>query len=78
MGGIIMGRRAKEEPKSRFAESIESIKQSIASNTERIRDIQQSAEEKMSEHPLQTALVAFGVGIVCGVGLKMLIESKRR
>ncbi len=73
-----MGRRAKEEPKSRFADSIDSIKQSIANNTERIRDLQSSAEEKMSEHPLQTALVAFGVGIVCGVGLKMLLENRRR
>lgn len=63
---------------SRFSEKFETVKAKINENSEKLRELQSKAHDKMSENPMQTAAIAFGVGIICGVGLKLLIDSKRR
>jgi len=67
----------KPEP-SRYTKSVEAIKDKMAQNSERIRDLQDHATTKMSENPMHTALISFGIGIVAGIGLKVLLESRRR
>ena len=66
------------EPTSRFAQSYDTLKSKIAHNSERIKEVQTKARAKMAENPLQTAAIAFGIGVVAGVGLKVLLDSKRR
>jgi len=69
--------KAKKQAPSRFADSYDAVKEKIAQNNERIRELQSKATDKMSENPMQTAAIAFGLGIVCGVGLKVLLERRR-
>ena len=71
-------RTTKKPVQSRFHDSYESLRAKITENQARIKDVQNKARVKMSENPMQTAAIAFGVGIVCGVGLTLLLESRRR
>lgn len=68
----------KKQPASRFSESYDAVKAKISHNTEKIKEMQDKARDKMSENPMQTAAIAFGIGVVCGVGLKLLLDTKRR
>jgi len=71
-------RTVKPTPPSRFSEGYEAVKARLNENSERLKQLQSKAQDKMSENPMQTAAVAFGIGLVIGVGLKMIIDSKRR
>jgi len=67
-----------EPEPSRYSRSVDVIKDKLAQNSERISDLQNQAKTKMSENPMQTALISFGIGVIAGIGLKVLLESKRR
>ena len=71
-------RTTKKPAPSRFHDSYESLKAKITENQARIKEVQGKAKDKMSENPMQTAAIAFGIGVVCGVGLKLLLETRRR
>jgi len=68
----------KKKAPSRFSEYQGLAKEKIAQNAEKIRELQGKARDSMSENPMQTAAIAFGIGLVCGVGLKLLMDSKQR
>jgi len=71
-------KKAKKKAPSRFSEYQDAAKERIAQNAEKIKELQGKARDSMSENPMQTAAIAFGIGLVCGVGLKLLMDSKRR
>jgi len=65
------------EASSRFTDSYDALKLRMHDQSEKIKELQTKATTKMSENPIQTAAIAFGIGVVAGIGLKVLIDSKR-
>lgn len=52
------------------------IKEQLSALNERVKELPDSTKEYISENPVSSTLVAFGVGVFAGVVVMKLLERK--
>lgn len=52
------------------------IKEQLSALNEQVKELPESAKERISENPVSSVLVAFGVGVFAGVVVMKLLERK--
>ncbi len=57
-------------------EEISALKRQINALNERLSSLKENTSEYISENPLKSTLIAFGVGLVAGAVLLKLLEKK--
>jgi len=62
---------------TKYEKTIETMKEKLNEIGAKIKRAEEKTVATMSEHPVKTAGIAFGVGILAGIGICKLLERRK-